>query len=91
MQYTYESVFGKLVQTIANQLKINKLLIKKETNIPKDLEADSIAFIEIIMKIEDDFNVEIPDCNLNEVKNVDRIVNFILEKKSVAGRFVCNA
>ena len=43
----------------------------------KDLEADSIEAVEIIMGIEDEFDIEIPDENAETFQSVDDIVKFI--------------
>ena len=55
--------FEKIKTIIAEQLNIDESRITPDTNLMKDLEADSIEAVEIIMGIEDEFDIEIPDEN----------------------------
>ena len=54
-------IFDKIRDIIAEQLGVDKEDITMTTNLMKDLEADSLDAVEIIMAIEDEFELEIPD------------------------------
>jgi len=70
----YENI--KLI--IEEQLGItDKDKITLTTNLQEDLNADSLDAVEIIMSIEDEFNVEIPDDIAEELKTVEDIINFL--------------
>jgi acyl carrier protein len=70
----YETI--KLI--IEEQLGItDKDRITLTTNLQEDLNADSLDAVEIIMSIEDEFNVEIPDDIAEELKTVEDIINFL--------------
>jgi len=70
----YETI--KLI--IEEQLGINdKDKITLTTNLQEDLNADSLDAVEIIMSIEDEFNIEIPDDIAEELKTVEDIINFL--------------
>ncbi|SDK44081.1 acyl carrier protein [Natronincola ferrireducens] len=71
-------VFEKVVKIIAEQLGVEDIAsIKKETSLINDLEADSLDAVEIIMAIEDEFDVEIPDDEAEHFKNIGDIVTFV--------------
>lgn len=69
--------FEKIRTIIAEQLNIDESRITTDTNLMKDLEADSIEAVEIIMGIEDEFDIEIPDENAETFQSVDDIVKFV--------------
>lgn len=67
-------MFEKVQQIISEQLKIEKEKITMESRLTEDLGADSLDAVEIIMSLEEEFNVEIDDSNLQETKTVGDIV-----------------
>ncbi|MBQ4181283.1 MAG: acyl carrier protein [Firmicutes bacterium] len=70
-------VFDKIKNIIADQLGVVADDITLETNLTKDLEADSLDAVEIIMAIEDEFGVEIPDEQAENFKLVGNLVKFV--------------
>ncbi len=71
-------VFEKVVDILAEQLDIeNKNSITLETSLVEDLGADSLDSIDIVMSVEDEFNIEVPDEIVENMKTVGDIVNFI--------------
>ena len=52
---------------LADQLDADESELTMETNIAKDLDADSLDVVELLMTIEDEFNIEIPD---EEIENM---------------------
>jgi acyl carrier protein len=70
-------VFEKIADIIADQLKVDKGEIKEETSLMKDLEADSLDAVEIIMAIEDEFNIEVPDEDAENFQTIADIVKFV--------------
>jgi len=73
-------IFEKVKKIIADQLNVEQEKVKPETSLIKDLEADSLDAVEIIMTLEEEFKVEIPDSDAEEFSNVGDIVKYI-EKK----------
>ena len=55
--------------------------ISMETNLMKDLEADSLDAVEIIMAIEDEFDIEIPDEDAEKFQTVEDLVKYVEENK----------
>lgn len=70
-------VFEKIQQIIAQQLDVDPSDIAMDTNLTKDLEADSLDAVEIIMAIEDEFDIEIPDDQAEQFKLVSNLVKFV--------------
>ncbi len=73
-------MFEKVRNIIAEQLGIEEVeSIKKETSLMKDLEADSLDAVEIMMALEDEFEIEIPDEDAEKFTCIGDIVKYIEE------------
>lgn len=70
----------KIKGIIAEQLNIDEDIIQIETHLMKDLEADSLDAVEIIMAIEDEFDIEIPDEDAEQFQTVSDLVNYVETK-----------
>ncbi len=71
----------KVKEIIANQLSVKVADIKDDTNIAEELGADSLDLVEILMSLEDEFGVSIPDEAIPEIKTIKDIVEFIESHK----------
>ena len=69
--------FDKIREIIADQLDVDPAEITMDTDLMKDLEADSLDAVEIIMAIESEFDIEVPDDKAEEFKLVSSIVEFV--------------
>ncbi len=77
-----EKAFEKIRDIIVEELGIDDPnTIKPETSLVKDLEADSLYVIEVIMAIEEEFDVEIPDEESVKFNNINDIVAYIASQK----------
>ena len=76
----YIMTFDKIKGIIAEQLGVEEDAISMETNLMKDLEADSLDAVEIIMAIEDEFDIEIPDEDAEKFQTVADIVGYVEAK-----------
>lgn len=75
-------VFDKVKEIIIDQLGLDAdTEIAPETSLMGDLEADSLDAVEIIMALEDEFDVEIPDEEAEKFKNIGDIANYIEANK----------
>ena len=74
-------VFEKIKSLLADQLDADAEGITLETNIADDLGADSLDVVELLMAIEDEFEVEIPDEEIENLKTVCAVVDYIQENK----------
>ncbi|HZJ99377.1 MAG TPA: acyl carrier protein [Tissierellaceae bacterium] len=72
--------FEKVKEIIGEQLGVEDLdSITMETSMMKDLEADSLDAVEIIMELEDEFGISVPDEDAEGFKSIGDIVNYIEE------------
>lgn len=73
--------FDKIKEIIAEQLGVDDPeTIALDTNLMKDLEADSLDAVEIIMAIEDTFDIEIPDEDAEKFQTVGDLVRYVEEQ-----------
>lgn len=72
----------KVVALIADQLKIDKKKITEESTL-QDLGADSLALVEIVMKLEEEFGIEINDEDASKMHTVLDVIDYVhmLRKK----------
>ncbi len=74
-------VFETIRDIIVEQLDVEAELIKPETDLMKDLEADSLDAVEVILAVEDEYGIEIPDEAAEEFATVGDIVAFVEQNK----------
>lgn len=75
-------MFEKVKSIVSEQLSIdNPDTITLETSLTEDLEADSLDAVEVIMALEDEFGIEIPDEEAENFKSISDICTFIEENK----------
>lgn len=72
--------FDKIKGIIIEQLSVDEAQVNLETTLMKDLEADSLDAVEIIMAIEDEFDIEVPDEDAEKFQCVGDIVKYVEEK-----------
>ena len=72
-------VEGKLKEIVAEQLGVEESSITSEANFAADLGADSLDVVEMVMKIEEAFNIELPDERAEEVQNLSDAVRVVTE------------
>lgn len=69
--------FEKIRKIVAQQLDLDPETINLESRLIEDLKADSLDIVELIMDLEQDFGVEIPDDDLPNIKTIGDIVNYL--------------
>lgn len=70
-------VFEKIKDILAQQLDVDANSITLDDSIVDDLGADSLDAIDIVMSIEDDFKIEVPDEIIEKMEVVADIVNYV--------------
>ena len=70
-------VFDKIKDIIVEQLGVDESKVTPETHLMKDLEADSLDAVEIIMAIEEEYDIEIPDEEAEKFQLVGDLVNYV--------------
>lgn len=71
------SVFEQVKAIICKELKLDPSKVLEDSNLKDDLGADSLDAVEIIMDIEDEFNIQIDDTEAENIKTVGDIVKYI--------------
>jgi acyl carrier protein len=79
--FSYEDTFSKVADIIADKLGIDKKTITTTSTL-QDLGADSLDLVEIIMKMEEQFGIEISDEDAEKMNNLDEVVKYIQQKRS---------
>jgi acyl carrier protein len=74
-------VFEKVKELIVEQLDIDPSMVTMETDFMKDLEADSLDAVEIILGVEEEYGIEIPDEIAENFTKVGDIVKYVEEHK----------
>ena len=74
-------VFDKIKEIIIEQLQVEESEITMDTNLMKDLSADSLDAVEIIMAIEDEYGIEIPDEEAETIQTVADLVRFVEDNR----------
>lgn len=70
-------MFEEVQAILAKQLRIDPSTITPESRIKADLGADSLNILQLLMKIEDDYGIMIPDEKLAEFEKVKDVVKFL--------------
>ncbi|MBP3447234.1 MAG: acyl carrier protein [Clostridia bacterium] len=70
-------IFEKLQAIIADQLELDEDTITYDSHILDDLGADSLDVVDLIMSVEDEFGVEVPDEALENIRTVEDMVKYI--------------
>ncbi len=70
-------IFDKVKEILAEQLDIDPETIEMTSNLQTDLGADSLDAIDIVMSIEDQYGIEVPDSVIENMRSVEDIVSFI--------------
>lgn len=72
-----KSTLDKVREIISKQLSVKLEEVKAESNIAEDLGADSLDLVEILMSLEDEFGISIPDEAIPQIKTIKDVVAFI--------------
>ena len=75
------STLEKVRDIIAKQLSVKPETVADTSNIAEDLGADSLDLVEILMSLEDEFGISIPDEAIPNIKTINDIVDFIQNNK----------
>lgn len=70
-------VFEKVKEIICEQLDVEEDKVTTEASIIEDLGADSLDVVDLVMSLEEEFDVEIPDEDVENMKTVGDIVKYI--------------
>ena len=74
-----EEVFEKVKAIIVEQLGVAEASVTMEASFIDDLGADSLDIVELVMALEEEFDIEIPDADAEKVATVGDVVEYIKE------------
>ena len=72
-------VLEKVKTILSNQFEVDVDTITADTNVIEDLGADSLDVVDMLMSLEDEFDVEIPDEEIEKMRTVSDVVSYIEE------------
>ena len=72
-------IFEKVRKIICDQFDLDEDDVTPETVLEEDLEADSLDLVDLVMSFEDEFHIEVPDEDVENIKTVGDIVKYIEE------------
>ena len=70
-------VLEKIKVILAEQFDVEEDSLKLDTDLQDDLGADSLDVVDLLMSIEDEFEIEIPDEEIEDIRTVGDLVNYI--------------
>lgn len=70
-------VFEKVKTMLVDQLSVDEEKVTMEASITEDLGADSLDVVDLVMSLEEEFSLEIPDEDVEKIKTVGDIVKYI--------------
>lgn len=73
-------MFEKVKEVIEEKLNAEGMDITEETNFKDDLNADSLDLFELVMALEDEFGIEIPSEELEQLTTVGDVLNYLKSK-----------
>ena len=72
-------IFEKVKSMIVDQLDVDEDKVTMNANIQDDLGADSLDIVDLVMSFEDEFDMEIPDDQVENIKTVGDVVKYVEE------------
>ncbi len=72
-----EEIQAKVTALIVEQLEVSEDAVKPEASFTDDLKADSLAVVELVLALEQEFDLEIPDEDTEKIKTVKDALDYI--------------
>lgn len=72
-----DNIFERVQDIIVEQLGVDKTQVTLKANFTDDLGADSLDTVELVMAIEEEFSIEIPDEDAENIATLDQAIRFI--------------
>jgi acyl carrier protein len=76
------AIFDEVKEVVVEQLNVNPDEVKLEADFVEDLGADSLDVVELVMALEEKFEIEIPDEDAENIKTVKDVVDYIEKAKA---------
>lgn len=79
---TREQIEEKVKEIVVNQLGVSEEEVTVEASFLDDLRADSLDIVELIMALEEEFDIEFPDEDTEKVRTVKDVIDYIEQKSA---------
>ncbi len=76
-----DEILSKVKEIAADQLGVEEDAVEMDSKFIDDLEADSLDIVELMMALEEEFDIEIPDEDAEKIVTVGDAVNYIAERQ----------
>jgi acyl carrier protein len=76
-----EEILAKIRDIVVEELGVSGEKVTEEARFIEDLGADSIGVMELVMKMEEAFDIQIPDQDIEKIRTVRDAIDYILSKK----------
>jgi acyl carrier protein len=77
-----EEILGKIQEITADRLGVDEGDVTPDASFREDLEADSLDLVELIMELEEQFGMEIPDEEAEKITTVEEAVDYVMEHQA---------
>jgi acyl carrier protein len=74
-----EEILTKIQEITADRLGVDETDVTPDASFREDLEADSLDLVELIMELEEQFGMEIPDEEAEKITTVEEAVDYVVE------------
>ncbi|AJQ52432.1 acyl carrier protein [Rickettsia conorii subsp. raoultii] len=79
---TTDKIEQKIIEMVAEKLNKDKSIITTDSRFIEDLKADSLDTVELMMAIEVEYGIDIPDDEATKIKTVSDVIKYIKERQS---------
>jgi acyl carrier protein len=76
------SVEERVIELVCERLGVNKEQVSRQTSFIEDVGADSLDIVELIMGLEEEFGINIPDSEAEKIKTVGEAIDYIEREKA---------
>jgi acyl carrier protein len=79
---TVASVEERVIELVCERLGVNKEQVTRQTSFVEDVGADSLDIVELVMGLEEEFGINIPDDQAEKIKTVGEAIDYIEREKA---------
>lgn len=76
------SVEERVIEIVASQLGVDKEKVTRDSSFVNDLGADSLDMVELVMELEEEFDIDIPEDSADKIETVGQAISFLEEAKN---------
>ncbi len=77
-------IFDEIVELLSDQMNIDKSMLRPETRFVEDLHTDSLDMVEMLIALEDKYNITVPDEEAKQLQTLGKLAEYIEAKTTQA-------